>query len=111
MKQMMKSLILTAVFVIAVIGNAIALDLEGAKKQGLVGERPNGYLGAVQADNAAVKALIDDINNRRKSHYQGLADKNGTSLSAVEAVVGEKLISRAAPGEYVMTPGGQWVKK
>lgn len=111
MKRMMKSTLLSAVLMLAMLGGAFAMDLNTAKSQGLVGERPDGYLGAVAAGRGDVQSLINDINSRRRAQYQALAQRNGTSLSAVEQVVGQKLISRAAPGEYVMTPGGQWVRK
>tara|TARA_R110001592_G_scaffold162198_2_gene395274 strand:+ start:7162 stop:7497 length:336 start_codon:yes stop_codon:yes gene_type:complete len=111
MKRMMKSIALAAVLVTALTVNAFALDLGAAKGQGLVGERPDGYLGAVAAGRADVQTLVNDINAQRRIKYQGIAQKRGTSLAAVEQFVGQKLISRAGPGEYVMTPGGQWVRK
>lgn len=111
MKRMMKSIALAAVLVVTLTVNAFAMDLSAAKGQGLVGERPDGYLGAVAAGRADVQALVNDINAQRRAQYQALAQRNGTSLAAVEQVVGQKLISRAGPGEYVMTPGGQWVRK
>ncbi|MEJ2308326.1 MAG: YdbL family protein [Gammaproteobacteria bacterium] len=88
---------------------ALALDLDTAKARGLVGESSNGYIGAVQS-NAEVNALVRSINSQRKSHYQEISRKNGTSLSAVEKLAGDKLIRRASPGEYV-NRGSGWVKK
>tara|TARA_R110002072_G_scaffold73205_2_gene174509 strand:- start:91 stop:426 length:336 start_codon:yes stop_codon:yes gene_type:complete len=111
MKRMMKSIALAAVLVMTLTVNAFALDLGAAKGQGLVGERPDGYLGAVAAGRADVQALVNDINAQRRTKYQDIAQKRGTTLAAVEQFVGQKLISRAGPGEYVMTPGGQWVRK
>ncbi|HBC08245.1 MAG TPA: DUF1318 domain-containing protein [Rhodospirillaceae bacterium] len=111
MKRMMKSIALAAVLVVTLTVNAFALDLGTAKGQGLVGERPDGYLGAVAAGRADVQALVNDINAQRRAKYQGIAERRGTTLAAVEQFVGQKLISRADPGEYVMTPGGQWVRK
>ena len=111
MQRMIKSIALSAVMVLGLVAGAWAMDLDAAKSQGLVGERPDGYLGAVAAGRADVKALITDINAQRRAKYQAIAQKRGTTLSAVEQFVGQKLITRAAPGEYVMTPGGQWVRK
>ncbi len=111
MRMLAKILVLGALLALAGAPPSWAMDLGTAKTQGLVGERPDGYLGAVAAGRADVQALVADINAKRRSHYQTLADKNGTPLSAVEQVVGQKLIARAGPGEYVMTPGGQWVRK
>ena len=92
-------------------GGAWAMDLHAAKTQGLVGERPDGFLGLVKPGNASAAALVKDVNAQRLTHYRAIAAKRGTTLEAVEAYVGQKLINRAEPGEYVMTPGGQWVRK
>ena len=87
-----------------------ALDLQGAKAQGLVGEQLNGYLGAVKP-SAAVNALVADINGKRKAMYQGIAKRNGTSIAAVEKLAGKKAIEKTAPGQYIQTPSGSWQKK
>lgn len=111
MKRMMKSAALALLLVLSVAVGAFAMDLQAAKNQGLVGERPDGYLGAVVSGRADVTALIRDINSKRRAEYQAIAQKRGTSLAAVEQFIGQKLINRAEPGQYVMTPGGQWVRK
>ena len=111
MTRVAKILSLAIVILGLAIGAAWALDLKAAKAQGLVGERPDGFLGAVKPGDSAVAALIKDINAQRLDHYKAIAVKRGTSVIAVEQYVGQKLISRAQPGEYVMTPGGQWVRK
>ncbi len=90
---------------------AEAGPLDDAKAAGWVGERPNGYLGVVPGAPASAEALVSDINARRRAKYDSVAQSQGTSLQAVEMVAGEKLIKRAAPGEYIMTPSGQWARK
>ena len=95
------------------IAGAVHADALGdAKGAGWLGERADGYLGVV--DSAApggVKALAADINAKRRAKYQGIADANGTSLQAVEAIVGKKLIERAQSGQYIMDATGRWVPK
>lgn len=88
---------------------AYALELKDAKVQGLVGETSSGYLAAVQA-SGEVKALVADINKKRKAHYQKIAKKNAISLEAVEVRAGQKAIDKTAAGQYVNTGSG-WVKK
>jgi hypothetical protein len=85
--------------------------LDDAKAAGWVGERPNGYLGPVPGAPASVVPLLNDINARRRAKYESIASSQGTTLRAVETVAGEKLIKRAKPGEYIMTPSGQWARK
>jgi len=87
-------------------------SLDEAKSQGLVGEQANGYLGAVSANTPAeIKSLIADINQKRKSEYQAIAQRNKTGLQAVEALAAKTAIERTPPGQYVRLPSGEWAKK
>ena len=90
---------------------AAAQSLDAAKAAGQVGELPNGYLAAVGSQPATIQRLVDEINLKRREQYREIAAKNGTSLAAVEKVVGEKLQARAQPGEFVADAGGNWRKK
>ena len=56
-------------------GNAYALDLQTAKAQGYVGEQASGYLGVVKNASGA-QTLVNDINSRRKAHYEKIAQRN-----------------------------------
>lgn len=89
---------------------ALALDLDTAKAQGLVGEQPDGYLGVVQTTPAAVE-LAANINAQRRAAYERIARDNGIPVNQVAALAGQKAIERTARGGYVRTPGGQWVRK
>ncbi|HYM32148.1 MAG TPA: YdbL family protein [Candidatus Cybelea sp.] len=89
-----------------------AQSIDDLKARGLVGERPDGYVGVVGGGATAdVVNTVQQINNSRRTLYQGIAQKNGSSLSAVEAVAGAKLVKDAPPGSYVMDATGKWVKK
>ncbi|MEL6686814.1 MAG: YdbL family protein [Pseudomonadota bacterium] len=85
--------------------------VEAAKTRGEVGERIDGYLGAVGALSPDVKAAMDDINISRKVAYERLADQRGLSTRVVAQLAGESLVERAAPGEYVMGADGRWMQK
>ncbi len=91
---------------------AFAIDLDEARSSGVVGERPDGLVGAVTPDaNAEIRALVDNINKARLDAYRQLAQKEGTPLEAVQAVAGERQMQAAARnGWYVMNAGGQWRK-
>ena len=89
---------------------SFALSLDEAKTQGLVGERSNGYLGLVDSGNREAQALADDINEKRRQAYQGIARRDGAKLSTVESLAGEKAIEKTKQGNYVEGPGG-WRKK
>jgi uncharacterized protein YdbL (DUF1318 family) len=89
-----------------------ALSLDAAKAQGLVGEQPNGMIGAVDAGASPdVKALVDSTNAARLQRYQTIAAKEGTPVEQVEAVAGEKLINSAPTGQFIKTAAGTWQKK
>jgi len=101
-----------AVLLIAVAPSAWAEDLDAAKAAGLVGERPDGYLGLVSASAPpAVKQLVQDINAKRKLKYAEIAKQNGTEVDAVAALAGAKLIERTPAGQYVMGVDVHWQKK
>jgi uncharacterized protein len=106
-----KIVILSAVFAWAGNGAPVlALSVEEAKTQGLVGEQPSGYLGVVKPEHETAQALVKDVNNKRRQAYEDIARRNGTSLQAVETLAGEKAIQSTKPGLFVEGPGG-WVKK
>lgn len=89
--------------------SALALTLDEAKSQGIVGETSSGYLELVQND-ADARALIADINAKRKDKYEALAKKNGITLAQVEKLAGAKAIEKTASGMMVKVDG-QWLKK
>jgi uncharacterized protein YdbL (DUF1318 family) len=93
-------------------GSTWAISLQDAKAQGLVGEQANGYLGLVKsAASAEVKALMNEVNAKRKNEYQDIARRNKTELGVVEALAGKKAIEMTPSGQYVKSPSGQWIKK
>jgi len=91
-------------------GVAFALSVEDAKTQGLVGERPNGYLGVVNPGSHEAQALTNEVNAKRRQAYEDIASRNKTQLHAVEALAGEKAIQNTKPGHFVEGPGG-WIRK
>jgi uncharacterized protein YdbL (DUF1318 family) len=94
------------------VGTSFAGQLDAAKKAGSVGERPDGYLGLVdQNAGAEAKALVQEINGKRREKYGAIAKKRGTSVEAVAALAGAKLVKGAPPGQYVMTSSGKWIQK
>ena len=88
----------------------LAQSLDEARQQGLVGELPNGYVGVVRSA-PGVQALVDSINAQRRQRYMEIAQANNVPLAAVEQQAGQQLIQRLPPGQYYMTPGGNWAQK
>ena len=106
---MKKLLALTAVL-LTIATQAFALDLTSAKKQGLVGEKPDGMIAAVAAATPDVQKLVTDTNEGRLAVYKDTASKQGISVDQVQALAAQKLMNMAGSGEYVML-NGSWVKK
>lgn len=90
--------------------NAFAMSLQEAKSQGYLGEQLNGYLGLV-TNNAEAKAVMDDVNKKRRAHYETIAKKNNISATDVAKLAAEKAIAAADKGSYVQNAQGSWVKK
>ncbi|GAA62145.1 hypothetical protein P20652_4041 [Pseudoalteromonas sp. BSi20652] len=101
--------IITLVSAVCMSFSAWAISLDDAKNQGLVGEDSSGYLGLV-VQNEEAKAVVNDINAKRKAQYLKLAKKNNLSLSQIEALAAAKTIEKTQSGHYVEV-NGNWVKK
>lgn len=92
--------------------SAWALDVDDAKAEGLVGETTTGYLAAVSdSPSGEVKALVEDINDKRKEMYANIAKKRNVPVSSVEKLAAKKAYEKTAAGHYIQGPSGDWVKK
>jgi len=91
---------------------AFALSLDEAKSSGLVGERSTGYLGIVTGNpSSEVKAMVNDINAKRRALYQQKASKAGVATDVMELRTGQRLQEMAPAGEYIQDSNGQWRRK
>ncbi|MEY1662739.1 YdbL family protein [Isoalcanivorax beigongshangi] len=102
--------VLIGMLVLGLASGAAALDLDGAKQRGLVGEQADGYLGVVNATPEVVE-LVSEVNARRRDAYQRIARQNGITLDQVAALAGEKAIDKTPAGGMVQDASGKWVKK
>lgn len=102
---------LAMVFTLAGVANtASAITLDEARVQGLVGERPDGLVGAVSSNASTdIAAMIAEINAARLESYRRLSSKDNAPVAAVQAIAGEKLMAKAREnGWYVMNSNGSW---
>ncbi|GEO00027.1 hypothetical protein NSE01_18590 [Novosphingobium sediminis] len=79
-----------------------------ARAAGQVGEKVDGYLGYVVPPSPSLKAVIDELNIKRKAVY---ADKAAAAHATVEEYAltsGCLLISQTQPGEKYQGPDGSW---
>lgn len=85
---------------------------QGARTDGLIGEKTDGYLGFVSTPSAAIKALVDDINIKRKEVYTKGAIENAATVESMAFRNGCRLISeRVAIGEKYQLAAGGWATK
>jgi len=79
-----------------------------ARAAGQVGEKVDGYLGYVTPPSSSLKAVIDELNIKRKAVY---AEKAAAAKATVEEYAltsGCLLISQTQPGEKYQGPDGSW---
>ena len=110
-KMNARTILLALVLFLSLASTAVALELDAAKAQGLVGETPLGYLAPVKAPSPEVEALVNKVNSERKAIYLSIAEKNKTPVASVESLAGKKAMDMTAPGQYVQVADGKWVKK
>ena len=103
--------IIAALLLVFAFQAAWAIDLHAAKEQGLVGEANTGYLAAVGAPSAEVKALIDEVNAKRKAEFERTAKKTGATLEQVRVRFYELAVQRTEPGHYYQDASGNWKRK
>jgi uncharacterized protein YdbL (DUF1318 family) len=106
----LKSLFITASLLI-MSQLSLALSVDEAQSQGLLGENASGYLEMTPRGNAEAKNLMNSINSKRKAKYQSIADKQKTDLKSIEKIAGEKIASKLSAGEFFKDADGKWHKK
>jgi uncharacterized protein len=85
---------------------------QSAREGGLIGEKTDGYLGFVSAPSPAIKALVDDLNIKRKAAYTKEAAANGATVEEMALRNGCRLIAeRTVAGEKYQLPGGAWATR
>lgn len=90
---------------------SLALTLDEARSQGLLGENAKGYVELTPRGNSDAKALMTEINNQRKAKYAKIATKQKTELTAIEKIAGEKIVEKLNAGEFYKDASGKWHKK
>ena len=78
-----------------------------AKAAGQVGEQTDGYLGVVSNAPADVRAMVKDINNKRRAVYTEKAAGKST-IEEYAFATACRLILETKPGEKYQGPDGTW---
>ena len=113
MKAYLKLTSLLLALLLALPAAAMTLNeamsaLGEAKASGVLGEKPDGYLGVVRSSKNA-EDIASQINQARRAEYHRVAKQNGISVSDVEAIAGKKAIEKTPPGQIIQL-NGNWVR-
>jgi len=103
---------IAAFALLLVVQSAWAIDIKDAKAQGLVGEANSGYLAAVASPaSAEVRALIADVNEKRREQFERAAQETGATVAQVAHRFYELAVQKTMAGHYYQDAGGAWRKK
>lgn len=103
---------LVLLFFLAIIPSALALTLQEAKEQGVIGEQRDGYVGYVVSNvSADIKAMVENVNKERAQRYQQIAQQNNITVSQVQALAFEQAVDATKSGHYLQNASGAWVRK
>jgi len=104
----------TAILALTAAGTAFAQRdpaYAAARASGQVGEKMDGYLGYVSAPGGDVRALVEDLNIKRRALYSEKAQAAGATVEEYAFTTGCRLIAQTAPGEKYEGPGGGWLTR
>jgi len=91
---------------------ALAADpLDAPRDAGTVGEGANGYAIPREGATAETRALVDDINARRRAFYQQKAEEQGVSMNAIQEIYAKVIYDKAPSGWWFRSESGNWVRK
>ncbi|PZQ54099.1 MAG: DUF1318 domain-containing protein [Novosphingobium pentaromativorans] len=100
------------VLTMAASGGAMAQEgrdpaYAAARAAGQVGEQKDGYLGVIGSPSAEVRAMVRDINNRRRAIFTEKAAGKST-IEEYAFATACRLIAQTQPGEKYQAPDGSW---
>lgn len=84
---------------------------EAARANQQVGEKVDGYLGIVGNGTPELRALVNDINIRRRALYAARAQAENATLEEYALTAGCLAIARTQPGEMYQAPDGGWQER
>jgi uncharacterized protein len=82
-----------------------------ARAAGDVGEKTDGYLGFVDPPTPAQRAMVDDLNIKRRAVYSERARASGATVEEYAFTSGCRLILQTVAGEKYQSPNGGWLTR
>jgi len=108
----MKSNSLVIVAAVAVLWAfpALAIDLQTARSQGLVGEKTDGYIAAIGSSGEA-KSLVAEVNAKRRAEYTRISKENGQTVDVVAKLAAAQVIEGLPKGAMYQDESGSWKQR
>ena len=88
-------------------------QLQALKQAGTVGENNKGYVTDLK-DNTTASTMVAAENKDRRVLYEALAEQNNlgnTGLLEIQRAFAEVQADKAAAGEMLQSPSGDWKQK
>lgn len=82
-----------------------------ARAAGQIGEKTDGYLGYVTPPSPALRAVVEDLNIKRRALYTERAQAANATVEQYAMTSGCRLILQTAPGEKYEGPNGGWLTR
>lgn len=82
-----------------------------ARSAGQIGEKTDGYLGYVTPPSPAVRAVVEDLNIKRRALYSEKAQAANATVEQYAFTSGCRLILQTSPGEKYEGPSGGWLTR
>lgn len=108
------AIVAAGLMVLAGAGTAMAQRdpaYAAARASGQVGEKMDGYLGYVTPPDSSIRAMVEDLNIKRRALYSEKAQAAGATVEEYAFTTGCRLIAQTAPGEKYEGPGGGWLTR
>ncbi|NTU76730.1 MAG: YdbL family protein [Alphaproteobacteria bacterium] len=108
MKLRFFSMLVVAALLMAT--SAWALDLHQARSSGMVGEKADGYIAALQS-TPELQALVSDVNAKRQQEYARISAQNGQPVDVVAKLAAQQIVGNLQPGNRYQGADGGWKTK
>ncbi len=90
---------------------AEAQSLDQLRASGAVGERFDGYAEALGGASGQARALVSQVNAKRRRLYEQRAAEQRVSTGQVGRVFAQQIMQRAPRGTPLLTESGRWTRK
>src|SRR5438105_12677013 len=99
---MRQLVLLCGILLIGGCASSGTTDLITAKNHGLVGERPDGYIGPVTSIiPESTRTLIWSVNGQRRAVYERIAAEEKLPREEIEQIAGDYTIRNTKSGNFV----------